>query len=109
MEVRTSALVSTIETSDGAAFARGRSMRRRNPTLLTFVNATSMTDITKRARMNTVPMRNSVPFNIRTCAASDVQGFSFPHGQFRGRIPSDAAVRAERVDEYSFRNGAFEI
>src|SRR5262245_547670 len=109
MEVRTSALVSTIAASDGAAFARGRSWRRRNPTLLTFVKATSMTDITRSARMNTVPMRNSVPFNIGTCAASDVQGLSFPHHQFRGRIPLNAAARAEQDVEYSFRNGAFEI
>src|SRR5438093_1432521 len=69
MEVMTSARLSSIAASDMAAFALGRSIKRRTDTLFTFVNATSMMDITTRATMNKAPMSNSVPLSIGTFAA----------------------------------------
>src|SRR5262245_26859212 len=95
IEVITSTRVSTIAASEGAAFAFGLSSRRRTATLVTLVNATSMIDITRSAEMNKAAIRNSVPLSIGTCAADDVQVFSFARRRFRGHIPSNAAVRAK--------------
>src|SRR5262245_58870812 len=94
---------------DGAALALGLSTRRRTATLLTFVNATSMIDITSSAAVKQAPTTNSVPLSIGTCAGDDVQWSSSLRRRSHGHIPSDAAIRAESDAVHSFRNHAFGI
>src|SRR3989442_15649290 len=104
MDVRTSERVSSNVPSDEAAFPFGPSTRRRTATLFTFANATSMVDISVSATMNRAAMKTSVPLNIEIFAANDVLRSSSRPYRFRGRIPSSAAVHAERDGGHLFQN-----